>query len=103
MAYRELERGEDSGWIWLAANLYYRKKNGYVTIRFAVSGLTSDAWNTLGTLPDGYRPDYTVIYIGSNGGYSPSYDSLVNVLDTGEIRAKPYGGTYAYGSVTFPV
>ena len=94
--------GADSGWISLVPNAKYRKKNGYVTVVLAVDGLTSDNWNTIGTLPSGYRADIICYFMGSNGG-TGSYNCLITIDTNGVVKAKPLGGTYAYGTCVFPV
>lgn len=66
-----------------------------------VSGLTPNTHNTLGTLPEGYRPKvYTHYFICGNGGDGIT---LVGINNAGVIDATPKGGTYAYGSITYLV
>ena len=64
--------------------------------------MTSDAWNTIGTLPSGYRPSANCNFMGSNGG-TGTYNCLITVDTSGVIKAKPFGGTYAYGTFVFPL
>ena len=81
--------------------IFYARKNGVVDVLFGgVSGLTAGAWNNKGTLPIGYRPSYSTYVICGDGG---SNVALVLVDTSGDIKIKPFVGTYAYGSVTYLV
>lgn len=68
-----------------------------------VSGLTPNAHNTVGTLPEEYKPKgYTHYFICGDGGNGFTLVGINN--NTGVIDASPKGsGTYAYGSITYLV
>lgn len=66
------EKLDDSGWINPSTNIYYRKKNGFVNVKANHTMSASDAWETIFTLPEGYRPAIDVfipVYVG-NMSYS---------------------------------
>lgn len=89
-------------WNSLTTKCLYAKKNGIVYVLFnGVANLTGGSWNTIGTLPQFYKPSQTLFQVCGDGGTDAT---LVEISSTGVIRAKPYasGTHYAYGILSFP-
>lgn len=90
-------------WNALTAKCSYAKKNGTVYVNCdGVANLTGGSWNTIGTLPQGYRPTKMIYFLCGDGG---SNSTLVQIDTTGLVSAKPYAsGTHsAYGIMSFPI
>lgn len=88
----------DSDWQTLAVNVFYRKKNGYVTIlniSVSIKG-TSESATLIGTLPDGYHPQYMILQGHFNGS-----GSWLQIEPNGEVYA--FGTTECRCTVTYPV
>lgn len=74
---------QDTGWIALNANLKYRKIGDIVYLYLIQPYTTTDAWQTAGTLPVGYRP-YSTLYVCAF--YSVGQWLTVRIYDTGEVK-----------------
>lgn len=86
---------EDTGAKQLTAGIKYRRKNGIVFVDCYASNATSltTSYQTLGTLPEGYRPSetqYTPIGI-NNANVGVAY-----ISNAGVVGAKTFSGTTAY-------
>ena len=103
--FEPIEMGGTVTWNRISGtNVFYTKKNGVVEVLLGgVSGLTPNAHNTVGTLPEGYRPKvYAQYFICGDGGNGFTLVGIDN--RTGVIDASPKGtSTYAYGSTTYLV
>ena len=101
----------DTGWVLLAGStsngyIYYRKKNGYVTVKANGSSVyvtTAGSYKTLATLPSGCRPsiqiDIPCVWLSSN-------TAQVNLrIDTSGVIAvwSTISSGYWTTTVTFPV
>ena len=83
-----------SGWT-LAAGHFLRKCGRIVEFYFAVSGGTfASGWNTIATLPAGYRPISSFDVIGVNNGSSSvgSISAQFHVLNSGAIEVYNLSG-----------
>lgn len=95
---------EDTGWQTLASGVYYRKKNGMVTISMSNNSQAQTATETaVATLPEGCRPSRQIIAVGVTNQFAQYLGISVNT--NGEIRTRTATGTGTgfYGSVSFPV
>lgn len=91
----------DSGWIELTTNVFYRKKNGFVTLNQFNHNLKSASpnGNQIGVLPEGYRPKHIVICSSFNGG-----GSWIQINNSGIVLLMSTSGALdTRGIVTFPV
>ena len=77
---------QDSGWILLNSTyeLYYRKIGNVVWVK-GKTAITSNNWQIIATLPDGYRPPLnvyrTLVYTASD-----NYRSTICFLSNGQIQ-----------------
>lgn len=85
----------DTGWVSINSDLKYRKKGNVVTV--IVTGRAASSWTTVGQLPDGVRPAWSLyhcnytkiggtttesIYIDSNGYVKQYGNSTTTMLVT---------------------
>lgn len=79
----------DSEWIKLNSMISYRKRAGLVQVNVYGNVNVTSAWQTLGTLPSGYRPSATFYFAGT------TVTSNVNVImaaeSNGNIIVRGYG------------
>jgi len=90
---------EDSGWINPVNNIYYRKKNGFVSVR-ASGSVSSSGWETKFTLPEGCRPHFEIdipIYSGDKSV------ALGIITTSGDIQMLGNAGASLGLCITFPV
>ena len=89
----------DSGWLTLTTGVYYRKKNGYVTVNNTNDELKSTGSDLpIGNLPEGFRPQYTVLQKSFNE------DSWMQIDTNGNIGLLSSSGAFDTRCiVTFPV
>lgn len=102
---------EDSGWVTAtitasgktsSSTLYYRKKDGFVTIIGDYLSASTSGYETQFTLPSGYRPAKTVIF---GCGYRGNSAPVVQITTAGVIGIYDGATTAAYHcfTITFPV
>ena len=86
---------EDTGAIQLVTGIKYRRKNGIVFVDCYVGAGTTmtTSYQTLGTLPEGYRPLETQY---APMGINNANIGVAYVSDTGAIGAKTFSGTTTY-------
>lgn len=97
----------DTGWIKVTENynVYYRKKNGFVTVRGSAAGVSVSQSGTLvGILPEGFRP---IGYDCDNAcsALGGSSELLVRVQSTSGkvfIFSNPASQYWSF-CITFPV
>lgn len=96
----------DTGWIELVSGVQYRKRMGFATVKIYMNKSMTTSWQTIGTLPEGYRPSeimyFAMTTVTNNTNIVASVDS------TGEIAVRLPNGASATsysieGTVTFPV
>jgi hypothetical protein len=93
----------DSGWLSLATNVYYRKKNGIVFVFFSAAPLTNSQTNAIGTLPGGYTPEVEIIapLAATLDSYTRIY---CKISSAGVVQVSSSSSSaYAYGMVAFPL
>lgn len=61
---------------------------------------TTNAWHTIATLDEQYRPEYEVYAVATYGG-SQSYITSVRVFPTGEFQIYVRSGTVQYMTYNF--
>ena len=86
---------EDTGTKSLSYGIKYRRKNGFVFVDCYCAGdiTLNTNYQTLATLPEGYRPNDTLyVPMGSNG----SSVGVAFVTSAGAIGAKTFSGTATY-------
>lgn len=74
---------QDTGWISLNANLRCRKIGNIVYLYLIQPPISTDTWQTIGTLPVGYRP-YTTLFTCTY--YSSGTWMTVRIFDNGEVK-----------------
>lgn len=76
-----------SGWTVEASNNWCRKSGHVAEFYLTVTGGTlSSGWNTLGTLPSGFRPLYAFNMVGVDNGSTGVPACQVQVSSSGEIN-----------------
>lgn len=94
----------DSGWKELTTDVFYRKKNGFVTLNQCNGVLkSSSSYNEIGILPEGYRPKHTVLCSSFNGGGSWIQISTKGSVMLVSPSESASAGLDTRGIVTFPV
>ena len=99
--------GSDTGWVRLNDVIYYRRKNGYVTViggSYAHLQLSAGVYTQVGMLPTGYCPIMqTPIVFHTVGGAPVAQSGFIN--PNGEITLYSDSTTVAYWAfvVTYPL
>ena len=87
MAHYESMFGGGTEWVKLnnSFNVYYKKIGGIVFVQTRYTGTSISSGNQLvGTLPDGFRPDFRVnVREGSSG------NGYLQIDDTGNVYVNP--------------
>lgn len=101
---KEVTEVDDSGWLLLTENTYYRRKNGVVVISFQITVPQTTAWTTLATLPEGYRPARATYGCLLRNNPTPGTPVPVMITAGGSVMTiSNLSSTEYIGSVTFPV
>ena len=99
-----LSKLTDSGWKTDIPYVAYRKKNGMVLVSCYTAGnkTINTSYQTLGTLPSGYRPS-TTLY--TTAGTNSVNCGAAYVSSNGDIGVKTFTSTTAYFwfQMSFPV
>jgi hypothetical protein len=99
--------GTDTEWIAMNENIYYKRKNGFVTVMGTSYGtltLTLEDYTLIGTLPSGFRPTYqTPIIYHTVGGTPVGQSGFIWADGTIKLYSKSAYTDYWAFSVTYPI
>lgn len=102
---------DDTGWIEAIGTLgnpvQYRRKNGYVFFQTTTgsSNLTQNAYKTVFTLPEGFRPSgVSTVKLACDSGGSPTRPIVAYVQASGEVQVYSNENSKYFNAFgTFPV
>ena len=79
----------DSDWTRLNPMITYRKRGGFVQVNVYGTVNVTAAWQTLGTLPLGYRPSTSFYFAGTT--VSANASVIMDAEPDGRILVRGYG------------
>lgn len=100
------ELSEDSGWNTLSGYTKYRKIGSVVTLGVNILDDFNAGYNTIGTLPEGYRPSITIYgFVGYESANTVWTLELLRIGTDGTVKVytPALSSIHLYGAITFLV